>query len=320
MESQKSCIKIPVIVSAHNEEVSIARCLTALIQAIDFAEQSLSIQFVVIVGADRCTDRTVEIATSFGVDVQITSGGKVATQKSCIREAPFLIFSDADVYISKETIYELCQIMLAQSHVFVAFPPKKPLPFRRKTYVSRSAHDYTRDEGFQQQRTWFDGKFFVIRTFSIPTIEELRPRFEKLHDDRFYTLHKGLTIDDIYLSRWTVHHHGVSALHQTTKGLLSFRSPETIRGMYSYYRRIRRELERVDLLFPEMKITGKQFGYRRTDWRKFFAASLQEQSSFLIFQLIDHSFGPIYWMERWYYQYLAKHDCNAWPVIPETKG
>lgn len=311
---------VPVIVAARNEERSIGPCLRSLLEAADVASRSLPLRLSLVVGADRCSDRTVEIAESLGVPVVLASGGKVAAQRACLREAPFSIFSDADVEISPETLRGLCRVMLQEPHAQVAYPRKQPRPPRRSSLLAQAAHSYTRGEGFQRKRTWFDGKCFAIRRFEVPTREQISARLEPLGLDRFYAFHEGLTIDDVFLSRWIVHHHGVDALRQSEEGVLWFRAPETASGMYSYYRRIRRELERVDRMFPEMIPTGQRFGYRRTDWARFLSAPLREQLLFAVFQAIDHSFGVAYAAERSYYQRLALHDCDAWPVIPETKG
>ena len=58
--------------------------------------------------------------------------------------------------------------------------------------------------------------------------------------------------------------------------------------MYSYYRRIRRELERIDLLFPEMRSTGKKYARRRTSWKRFLQAPLKGQIAFGLFQIIEN--------------------------------
>lgn|GEM_PF-2199273 len=312
--------RIPLIIAAHNEEKNIRQCLQSIMTAIPLAEAQFPLSISVFLGADRCSDRTIAIAQDFDITIIETSGGKVATQRACIQEAPFLIFCDADILLSAPTLRGMCQVMCTQPQAFVAYPHKKPLAPRRRSWLAISTHRYTRDEGFQGKRTWFDGKCFAIRDYVIPQNTDILSKIAALGQDHFYAFHNGLTIDDVYLSRWVVHNHGVDAIQQAPEGILWFRAAETYRGMYAYYRRIRRELERIDLLFPEMKITGKKFGYRRTSWKRFWNASLSAKAGYVTFQTVDNSFRPIYTLERLYYQYLATKDCDAWPVIPETKG
>ena len=56
--------KIGVVVPAHNEEQFIERCLTAINQSIEH----VSVTVIPIVVLDSCTDNTLEIVQSFGVD------------------------------------------------------------------------------------------------------------------------------------------------------------------------------------------------------------------------------------------------------------
>lgn len=312
--------EIPLVVAAHNEERSLAACLRSLQEAARVAEEALPVRLRLLVAADRCSDRTEEIAAAQGVPVRRVAGGKIAAQRAGVQPAPFLIFSDADVTVEPTTLRGLCRVLLERPEVQVAYPPRSPRPPRRRALVAASAHSYTKNEGFQRRRTWFDGKLFAIRRFEIPTVDELRERLDQLPHDRFYAPQQGVISDDVYLSRKLVHEHGLEALARSDEGSLSFRPPETLRGMYAYYRRIRRELERNDLLFPEMRATGQRHGQRQTDWEKFLAAPAREQALFAVFQGIDTLLGGVYAAERAYYQLLAPDECPPWPIIPETKG
>jgi glycosyltransferase involved in cell wall biosynthesis len=312
--------EIPLVVAAHNEEQSIEACLRSLLRAAEVAEASLPVRLLPLVVADRCSDRTEEIAASLGVPVRRVAGGKVAAQRAGVRPAPFLIFSDADVTVDPPTLRGLCRLLLERPEVQVAYPPRAPLPPRFSSLVAACLYSYTVHEGFQQRRTWFDGKLFAIRRFEVPTTEAIQPRIRGLVPDRFYAPYQGIVADDIYLSRKIVHEHGLDALACGGEGCVRFRSPGTLRGMYAYYRRIRRELERTDLLFPEMAETGRRFGSRETDWEKFWAAPPRDRAFFALFQGLDAALGGVYAAERVYYRHLASTECPCWPRIPETKG
>jgi glycosyltransferase involved in cell wall biosynthesis len=312
--------EIPLVVAAHNEEQSIEACLRSLLRAAEVAEAALPVRLLPLVVADRCSDRTEEIAAALGVPVRRVAGGKVAAQRAGVRPAPFLIFSDADVTVDPPTLRGLCRLLLERPEVQVAYPPRAPLPPRLSSLVAACSYSYTKHEGFQRRRTWFDGKLFAIRRFDVPTTEALQPRVHGLDPDRFYALHQGIIADDVYLSRKLVHEHGLGALACGGEGCVRFRTPGTLRGMYAYYRRIRRELERTDLLFPEMAETGRRFGTRETDWEKFRAASPKDRAFFALFQGIDAALGLVYAADRAYYQTLARVDGPSWTRIPETKG
>jgi glycosyltransferase involved in cell wall biosynthesis len=281
------------------------------------------VRCAIVVSADRCTDRTEEIARGLGVRVVQAAGGKVEAQRAGVRavgEAPFVIFSDADITVEPGTLRGLCRLMLEEPAVQVAYPRKRPHPPRRRTLLAEAARAYTLEEGFQRRRTWFDGKLFAIRRFAVPTRDELQERIEACGQDRFYAFHHGLLIDDVYLSRWVVHHHGVEAIRQSEEGRIWYRSLETMRGIFAYYSRIRRELERLDRLFPEMVPTARRYGHRERDWGRFRAASPRTQALFSLFRVVEEICGAGYAAERLYYQRIARHDCPPWPVIQETKG
>ena len=229
---------IPIIIAAHNEERSIRRCLVSIIQACHYAESRLPLSFMVIVGADRCTDQTVEIAQELGARVIETSGGKVETQRSCLQESEFTVFMDADISILPETLYGLCETMLGDPLVQVAYPPKEPLYPRRRSWIAKAGYYYSKDEGFRKKRYWFDGKCFAIRRWQIPKVDALKLRFAELSEDNFYRYEKGVLIDDVYLSRLILHNYGADAMRKSVQGCMYFRNPESLRSMYAYYRRI----------------------------------------------------------------------------------
>ena len=112
------------------------------------------------VGADRCSDQTAVIARSLGAQVVETSGGKVETQRACLVDAPFTLFMDADISVLPETIHGLCQTMLSEPSIQVAYPPKQPLSPKRRSWIAKAAYYYSKDEGFRKKRYWFDGKCF----------------------------------------------------------------------------------------------------------------------------------------------------------------
>lgn len=257
---------VPVTVAAKNEERSLPACLAALLASARHAEARLPLRFDVLVVADDCTDGTEAVAARCsGVRCTRSSGGKVEAQRRGVRPGPFQVFCDADVLPAEDTLLALARALLFEPGVFVAFPPKRPLPPRRSSLLARALHLYNLRHGWSSQRTWFNGKCFAIREWTAPSLEDVARRAAALPHDPFLDLRAGLVADDVFLSRHAVLHHGVAALAEVRCGPLEFRAPETLRGMYRYYRRLRRELERIDLLFPETRAVHRQFGARRQD-------------------------------------------------------
>jgi cellulose synthase/poly-beta-1,6-N-acetylglucosamine synthase-like glycosyltransferase len=243
---------IPVTVTARDEERAIGDCLDSLARAIAVAERG-DVRCELAVVLDECRDRTAAIVARRGVPAIESRGGKVEAQRTAVRVRPadVHIFCDADVVVAPETIAALCAAMRDPA-VHVAVPDKRPLPPRRRSVLARALHVYNARRGFSSQRTWFSGKLFAIRAWAVPEAAELARRAAALPASPFHAFGEPLRVDDIYLSRAVRHAHGPAAIRETT-GVVWFRAPETLGGMYRYYRRMRRELARIDALFPESR-------------------------------------------------------------------
>jgi glycosyltransferase involved in cell wall biosynthesis len=312
-------VKIAVTVPAKNEEASLGPCLDALLAAAEHA-RAQGFEFEVRVVLDDCTDGTEAVAHGRGVATVRSSGGKVEAQRAGLAaraDGAFAVFVDADVLVTPPTLAALAAVMLARPEVRVASPPRRPLPPQRDGWLARALHIYNRARGFSSQRTWFNGKCFAIRGWEVPTRAELAARVARLPDDNFYDYAAGMRIDDIYLSRRIVAEDGPGALVETDEGCVIYRAPETLRGMYRYYRRMRMEVERVSALFPEFNDAHARYGERVPDLLA--AAPLRERLAYYQFHaaLAVCMFG--YRVERFYYRHLARERCPAWPPITETK-
>lgn len=304
---------IPVTVTARDEARSLGACLDSLQHAIAVAEQRLAIRCDLAVVLDDCTDGTASVAASRGVRMLTSRGGKVEAQRAALRPGAFHIFSDADIVIADDTITALCEAM-ADPRVQVAFPRKLPLTPLRRSLLAKALHVYNARRGFSSQRTWFSGKLFAIRAWSMPEVGELARRAGELAPSRFYELAAPLRVDDIYLSRAVRHAHGPEALRETS-GVVWFRAPETLRGMYRYYRRMRRELERIDLLFPETR--APHLDTRSAD--ELATATTAERRAWRVFQLALVACRLAYRAERIACDRLGMPARDPWPAIAETK-
>ncbi len=310
---------IPLVIAAKNEERALGACLDSLLAAAVFARKTSGICFDPVVVLDDCVDATGEVAASRGVRTIVSSGGKVEAQRSgLVAGAPFHVFADADIAVEVETLAAMARAMDDPS-VEVACPPRRPVAPAQGTALARAIHVYNAHRGFSPQRTWFNGKLFAIRRWAIPTRAELAPRLAGLPRDRFYQAHLGLRVDDIYLSRIVAREHGPGAIRETDEGALWFRPPETLRGMYRYFRRMRMEIERLDRIFPETRATHEKHGIRRTDPAAVARATPEERRLFRLFQAAVKGCEIVYAAERAYYLHVARSPCADWTPIAETK-
>lgn len=307
---------IPITIAAKNEQQSLGPCLDSVLAAMRHAAER-GHHFDLRVVLDDCTDATEAVALARNVHTQHSHGGKVEAQRAGLRDGPFCVFLDADVLISPPTLAALAELLYAHPDLIVASPPRRPLPPVSRSWLARALHVYNRERGFSSQRTWFNGKCFAMRGWSVPTRAELAPRIARLPVDRFHDYAAGLRIDDIYLSRRIIAEHGPEALAETTQGCLVYRAPETLKGMYRYYRRMRMELTRVSALFPELDAAAARFGARRPD--RLAAAPLTDRLAYAGFTLALALCKIYYHIECKYYQHFARTTCPAWPPIEETK-
>lgn len=297
-------ISIPLTIAARNEARAIGPCLDSVLAAIRYAQARAPLRIDPLVVLDDCTDGTGAIARARGVPCAHGSGGKVAAQRRGHRPGPFQIFCDADVLVAEPTLHALCEVMRTSPDVRIAFPPKTPLPPRRRSPLAWALHVYNLRRGFSSQRTWFSGKLFAIRGWEEAMDEGLASS-------------TGMRVDDIWLSRWAVRHGGPGALRETAEGEVRFRAPETWRGMYRYYRRMRMELERLDRLFPHTRPVHRRYGRRRADLLA--DAPLREWLAWVIFGFALAGCRAAYVAERLSSRWMSRAPCDPWPTIDETK-
>jgi glycosyltransferase involved in cell wall biosynthesis len=315
---------VPVIVCAKNEERALGPTLEALLAACEHAEEQGSFTYDVRVVLDDTTDGSATVARRHPrVTILESSGGKVEAQRTGLRAqagapAPFAIFCDADVRPSEDALLALTRLLDARPEIQVATCPLRPLPPRRSTPLAAALHTYNLRRGFSSSRTWFNGKLFAMRGWDVPARAELASRIAALPVDPFYDLAAGVVIDDIFLSRAVVLAHGPAALAETPSGEVLFRAPETWRGMHRYYRRMRRELERLDLLFPETVTAHRRHGRRRADLLP--DAPLRERVHYALFASALVVCKTAYVAERAFVRHLRRAPRDPWPTIEETKA
>lgn len=317
---------IPVIVCAKNEARSLGATLRALDEARRFAEERTPFRYVVRVVLDDTTDDSADIVARHpNVELLTSRGGKVEAQRVGLRQCvgdraakpAFAIFCDADVRPSRDSLHALSSLLDARPDVQVATCRLQPLPPRRKTLIARAIHTYNSRRGFSSQRTWFNGKLFAIRAWHVPDRASLAPRIAALPADPFYDFSAGLVIDDVFLSRAVAKEHGPNAIAETLDGVVEFRAPETLRGMNRYYRRLRREIERLDILFPETAAVHVRHGTRTPDLLD--RAPFRQRLHYACFTAALGVCRVGYVTERAWIRRVRRRPRDVWQPIEETK-
>lgn len=309
---------ITVGVTARNEERCIASTLTSLIEAAKWAEERHVASYDLVAVLDECTDGTERMVRIFSrVRIIHAKGGLIEAQRLLAQSRPFVIYCDADILVSENVLAELTRAMLADPALQVAYPRKRALPPLRSTLMAEAIYCYNLVEGFQHARRYFNGKLFAIRDWRAPTLVELAPRLAKLPVDRFYDCHSGLQADDIWLSRDILMRCGDDAVKEVAGAEIAYRPAETLSGMYRIYLRMRREIERLNQMFPESMPAHQQRGY---DWEAERLAPLRDRLLWRVFRLALGLCQLRYRAERFYYQHLSPTSVQAWKPIIESKA
>lgn len=309
---------ITIGVTARNEAGGIGAMLDSLCRSVAAAEAAGIIRAEVVAILDECTDATEDIVRRDfpHIAIRLVSGGLIEAQRSVAHHRPFVIFCDADILLGEEAIGTLAAAMLGDPALQVAYAAKRPLPPRRRGLMAAALHCYNRVNGFQTARRYFNGKCFAIRDWQAPAREELAPRLAQLPEDRFYNYHAGLRVDDIWLSRDILMRHGAEAIREIPGATIHYRPPETFTGMYRMYLRMTREIERLNVMFPESVPVHQQRGYDRAVER---AAPWRDRVLWRVFRVALGFCRARYRLERWYHQNLATTPPDAWRPVAETK-
>ena len=99
---------LSVAIPAHNEERYIARCLESIVQSARLASRQVEL----VVALNRCTDKTREIAESFGARCVVEDRKCIAAvRNAAVRatSAPAVATLDADSWMSPHTVSAIIQ-------------------------------------------------------------------------------------------------------------------------------------------------------------------------------------------------------------------
>jgi len=314
--------RIPIGITARNEAKNILALLSSLREAVHYASAELPCTYQLHILLNDNTDHTPALIAGLDdVTVWHTTGGIVEAQRrlveQCRDSAPFVVFSDADILVDRDTLLAITRVMLTSLEVEVCYAEKYPIPPIRRTPLARALYLYNLREGYQTARHYFNGQFFAIRHWRIPKPDELH--WDRRLDTPFLHLSAGIRGDDIYLSREVLSRAGPGAIRCLPAAGIRYRPPETLRGMFRKYQRMRLELERMACYFPQTESVHQKWGRRRADRSKLRAAPFGEKLHYALFQAALVLCKAAYHAQKLYFTYFTSRPCPTWAPVVETK-
>ncbi len=308
---------IPIGVTAKNEAANILQLLSSLRRSVAFAESLLNVRYEIIVILNDNSDHTPELLSH--EVVWTSTGGIVEAQRILAekrRDSNFVIFSDADILISQNAIYEISKAFIENPKLSISYVEKIPLQPQRKTLLAQSLYLYNLNNGYQSKRHYLNGQLFGIRNWNIPRASRLQWVASK--NSSFLNLEAGIRCDDIFLSRQCLSEQGPQGI-QLVDGHILYRPPETLTGMFRKYQRMTLEIERLNIFFPDSILTHSQYGKRRFVFAELKQRPLREKLFYVLFVAALYLCKSIYWIQKKYYSNLAKTPYETWKPILETK-
>lgn len=311
---------IPVGVTAKNEAKNLPRLIESLKRATDLATAELGVQFEIHVLLNDNSDESEQLLNRYSfVEVWHTTGGLVEAQrffKKLKHDAPFLIFSDADIILERNCITEICKEMLNHEFVQVAYSEKYPLRPKRPSLLAKALYLYNLNNGYQDRRNYFNGQLFAIRNWNIPERQTLKWRSDE--NDNFLNLDAGIRCDDIFISRDLLKRFGAKSI-VCTNSAIWYRPPETLQGMYRKYQRMKLEIERLNCFFPETVKTHNDLGRRQLQKNLILDRPIVEIGYYGLFLIGLYLCKAGYELEKFYYRHLSNQYCPTWNPVLETK-
>ncbi|MET0286902.1 MAG: glycosyltransferase family 2 protein [Polyangiales bacterium] len=290
-------MRVRVVVPARNEAKRLGLLLRSVAEGARIAAlrgASWTVECVVV--TDRCHDTTASIARAHGAyGIESRAPGKVEALRAGLdADAGIHVCVDADVVLGPNTLFDLVDALLATPHALASTPPFAPERAEGwQTPLAWALHRYNARNGFSSERLWLSGRCYAVRELRFPTLEEVRARGGEGH----------LLADDVWLSRALLAQGPHSILRVDTDPV-TYLPPRTLRGMSRVYRRMRRELARVDALFPELAGPGRD---RRVD-------AVRGAKDHLALAIFDVALSLV----RWHARFVP--DADPWPVVEESKG
>ncbi|GIF49312.1 glycosyl transferase family 2 [Asanoa ferruginea] len=320
---------LTVGVAARNEEATISHSLESIENAL--AEIPGEGATELIVAVNDSTDRTRELAEAFAnrdpsrYRVIESEPGIVEAQRAVARAAKapdYLIFVDADCLLDRQCLRKLSEVMRdptvqATWAQRVLAGPAKPGFWQALLNFG----DYHRDVILRGH--YVVGQAFAIRKYDVPYDSPSRepvPANVAAH----LQLDRGPLTDDSYLSRALIAAFGQDAIRPGNDAIVYAQPMRSLRDLYRAQRRKAYEVERLNLLFPELRgVRGKFFG-RRFDSTAYARLTPAQRLQCRLYQRL---YSGLWRLAQWQLAtslWLLKRGvplrpCNIWPVVHGTK-
>lgn len=319
---------LTVGVAARDEEATIERSLRSIEQAL---AELHDVDAEVIVAVNGSTDRTREIAEGYArayegdtrYRIIESEPGLVEAQRAIARAAAatdYLIFVDADCLLDRQCLRRLTDVMAAPGvratwATRVLAGPTRPGFWRTVLNFG----DYHRDVVLRGH--YVVGQAFAIRGYDVPRGDVgAEPSRVIVH----LQLDRGPLVDDAYLSRALIHNFGPDAIRPAPEAIVYSHPMRTLRDLYRAQRRKAYEVERLNLLFPELRtIRGTFFG-RRFDPQAYGRLSRMQRLQYGLYRRLysglwrsaTWQLTASLWLLR---RGVPLRPCNFWPVVKGTK-
>jgi cellulose synthase/poly-beta-1,6-N-acetylglucosamine synthase-like glycosyltransferase len=117
--------KISILIPAHNEERLLPGTLNSIFQAIEATKSGWPCIFRILVGADGCTDKTEQIATSMGAELltmpaKTGKWGTLCTLVATCSNTDWTILADSGVTWPRDFLLRLQPLLLEKDAIGVA--------------------------------------------------------------------------------------------------------------------------------------------------------------------------------------------------------
>ena len=311
--------KIVVAISAKNEQDTIRKCINSVIASLKHGDLNADI----VVCANECTDNTVsevqkciESNPDQSISLIVTDkGGLIRSQRLIVSSyfSDIYVFVDADTYITPDSIEKLVNGL--RDGVIVTYASTKLPPVRKSDKLVTKLYYLYNSGRMLQKRQYFHGRFFATREWSVPsdtTVAKqarLRPELYKFG---------GLLVDDIYLSAFIIHKHGVGSIKEIEDAIV-FASPiSKFSDWWRTYRRTRIEVLKVITWFPEFQLY-KKYLFRKTNWSAVRREKVYIQLKWMIYLLTVNVYKLLLLIELFSIKYLKLRHREQWLRVNSTK-
>lgn len=320
-------------VAARNEEATIEQSLRSIEQALPELPGEATAE--VIVAVNGSTDRTREIAEGYAgwgggsrgnvrYRVIESKPGLVEAQRAIVQAAPasdYLIFLDADCLLDRQCLRRLAEVM--EDPRVQATWATRVLADARPGFWRAVLNfgDYHREVILRGH--YMVGQAFAIRRYEVPYGS---PRRQPLPTNlvTYLQLDRGPLADDAYLSRALIDGFGPEAIRSAPGAVVYSQPMRGLRDLYRSQRRKAYEVERLNLLFPELRTVRGRFFGRRFDTGAYARLSRMER---LQCHLYRRLYSRLWRVAQWQLAvglWLVRRGvrlrpCNIWPVVEGTK-